>query len=254
MYAKKSLGQNFLISDVPVKKMVEISKVSKEDTVLEIGPGRGILTNELLKTGAKIIAVEKDDNLTLLLKEKFSKEISSGQLTLINGDILDFDLSSHYQLSTINYKLISNIPYNITGEIMRKFLEATIKPSLICLLVQKEVAERIVSKDKKESLLSVSVKVFGTPHYAGTVKRTLFRPIPNVDSAILLIDNISNVFFDNCDENKFFEIVKAGFAHKRKQLQGNLSGFVSLEKLENKIGSGKRRAEELTIDEWKKLV
>lgn len=251
MFAKKSLGQNFLISSAPIRKMIEECNVSNKDTVLEIGPGKGILTRALLETGSKVIAVEKDDSLIPVLQATFPKEIISGQLKLIHGDVLELNIEN---ILNSPYKLIANIPYYITGEIIRKFLESNFQPTCMALLVQKEVAERIVAKDGKESILSISVKVYGEPKYGGTVKRGLFRPIPNVDSAVLIINNISKDFFKDISEGKFFEIVKKGFSQKRKQLKGTLGEIISIEKIEEAIDDATRRPETLSKEEWLKLA
>jgi 16S rRNA (adenine1518-N6/adenine1519-N6)-dimethyltransferase len=247
MFAKKSLGQNFLISTAPIKRMIELTQVTSQDVVLEIGPGKGVLTRALLDTGARVFAVEKDDFLIPMLQVSFDKEIREGRFTLIHGDILEYEVKDI--VGTSAYKLIANIPYYITGEIVRKFLEAEHQPSCIALLVQKEVAERIVAQDGKGSILSISVKAYGIPKYGGTVKKTLFRPMPNVDSAIIFVDQVSKKVFSDAQvsEQRFFEVVKAGFAHKRKQLKNNLKDVISDEKLE---AIGMRRAEELTVDEW----
>lgn len=251
MFAKKSLGQNFLISEAPIRKMIEECNVSEKDTVLEIGPGKGILTRVLLDTGAQVIAIEKDDSLIPVIQATFPKEIISGQLKLIHADVLEIDIKD---ILHSPYKLIANIPYYITGEIIRKFLESDFHPSTMALLVQKEVAERIVAKDGKESILSISVKVYGEPKYGGTVKRGLFRPIPNVDSAVLIINNISKEFFRDISEQRFFELVKKGFSQKRKQLKGTLGEMIGIGKLEEAIGDATRRPETLTKEEWKKIV
>ena len=191
-----------------------------------------------------------------MLREKFSADISSGKLLLINADILDFDPSS-YKLLPTNYKLIANIPYYITGALFKKFLEESVQPERMVLLVQKEVAERVVARDKKESILSISVKAYGEPKYLGKVSASNFSPVPNVDSAILLIKNISKNFFDTISEKEFFELVKTGFAHKRKQLIGNLKS--KWEKIDLSILAScdipaKARAEDLTSEQWKKLA
>lgn len=274
MKAKKSLGQNFLTNQSVVDEIVKTAeldfndnKTHFQDTVLEVGPGKGILTQTLLWTlGAegKVIAVEKDDNLIPFLQERFKKEIKSGKLTLINDDILDFDFKN-LELKNGNYKIVANIPYYITGEFLRKTLSSDTQPSQMVLLLQKEVAERI-AKSKKESILSISVKVYGEPKYIKTVKRGNFNPVPKVDSAILSINNISKNFFNNKTvrhsvshsfEKRFFEVVKTGFAHKRKLLMSNLHIFVDKEKLEEifeKIKINKKaRAEDLSVDEWRKL-
>jgi len=187
-----------------------------------------------------------------MLQEKFAKEISAGQFTLIEADILDFNPSTS-KLTAKNYKLIANIPYYITGVFIRKFLEAEIQPQAMILLIQKEVAERIVARDGKESILSISVKAYGNPRYVETVKAGSFTPAPKVDSAILAIENISRNRLVGIDEKRFFELVKAGFAHKRKMLAGNLKSVFG-EETEEKISKcgipEKERAENLTLENW----
>ncbi len=278
--AKKSLGQNFLNSDGALDAIIKAGRVVKGDTVLEIGPGQGALTKRLLSAGANVIAIEKDDRLIPVLEELFAKEIQSKQLTLIHGDVLEFDVFT-YGLRTKDYKLIANIPYYITGEITRKFLSGNFQPSLIVVLVQKEVAERITTtiqgssktKEGKESILSISVKVYGEPKYIQTVKAGCFFPPPKVDSAILLIDNISKDKFKRLDsagvyareygygndsgegiEQKFFEVVKAGFAHKRKTLSSNLKQIISKEKLAKLGIKENERAENLTVKQWLEIT
>lgn len=266
MLPKKSLGQHFLTNTSIVSSIADAGEVSSNDTVLEIGPGRGILTAGLLKRGAVVIAVEKDRELLPFLEEKFEKEISSKQLTLIRDDILD----SKFLLPD-SYKLVANIPYYITGAIIRKFLTEKNQPTKMTLLVQKEVAERVVARNKKESLLSISVKAYGKPKYIKTVKAGSFTPSPKVDSAILSIDNISRDFFSPtrttlvnykgspCNlEERFFEVVRVGFAHKRKQLFGNLKAVFDEKILKEKMNacgiSENARAENLTAEDWKCLI
>ncbi len=240
--AKKSLGQNFLKSKAAVQQILKAAELSKGDTVLEVGPGKGVLTEGLLESGANVIAIEKDDRLIEFLNEKFQNEISSGQLKIINQDILDFDPSI---LAKTPYKLVANIPYYITGVLLRKFLENNTQPERMVLMLQKEVAKRIVASDKKESILSISVKAYGTPKYIGTVPARYFSPAPKVDSAILQISNISKKLFtkNSITEEKFFEILKTGFAHKRKLLKGNL-GYQP----ENVAQLA--RAEDITLETW----
>lgn len=221
IYAKKSLGQNFLKSKKALLAMIGAGEISAEDIVLEIGPGQGVLTERILETGAKVIAVEKDDRLIEYLDKKFTIQGESGQFNLIHGDILEIDLSS-LGLVTGKYKLIANIPYYITGLIFRKFLSGDVQPSKLVIMVQKEIADRIVARDEKESLLSLSVKAYGQVKKIMKVEKENFSPKPKVDSAILLVDNISKSFFDEITEEKFFEIIKTGFAHKRKMLIANL--------------------------------
>jgi 16S rRNA (adenine1518-N6/adenine1519-N6)-dimethyltransferase len=255
--AKKSLGQNFLHSMGAVNAMVEASRVTKEDIVLEIGPGKGVLTEFLLKTGAQVIAVEKDDRMIPHLSERFGGEVTSGKLKLIHGDILDIS-PKELGLLANKYKLVANIPYYITGELIQKFLETDSQPSLMTLMLQKEVARRIVAKDGKESILSLSVKAYGSPKYIQTVSAGSFNPVPSVDSAILLIDNISSDFTDKNTEKMFFKVIKAGFAHKRKKLIRNLEIVAEKNILENTFSTLQldvdTRAEDLDLKQWKTLA
>lgn len=261
MRAKKSLGQNFLKSERALAKIVEAGDLKSGEQVLEIGPGRGALTEKLLATGCKLLAVEKDDELHEFLKQKFEEEIAEGKLILIHGDILSVDLS-YYLLPTTYYKLIANIPYNITGAILKKFLESKNQPERMVLLVQKEVAERIVAKDGRESILSISVKAYGKPKYVERVLAGSFAPAPKVDSAILVINDISKGFFEDLNqkdaEQKFFELLKAGFASKRKKLSSNLSKLYdknSIETAFKEMSLGENvRAEELRLEDWQKLL
>ncbi len=254
--AKKSLGQNFLHAPNIISAMVHAGKISKENIVLEVGPGKGALTSKLLETGVHVIAVEKDDRAIPFLQEKFSNEIKNNQLEIVHADILELDLEKKPSLK--NYILIANIPYYITGEFMRKFLETNNQPVRIIVMLQKEVAKRIV--DTKESILSLSVKAYGEPKYLTAVSRKLFRPMPNVDSAVLVIENISKKFFTDAKiyEKDFFEIIKVGFAHKRKVLVNNLEKKIPKERLlkiflDNSIAPNVR-AEDLSPEMWKKIV
>lgn len=279
--AKKSLGQNFLHEETALKKIVDAGALSKKDTVLEIGPGRGALTKKLLETGATVLAVEKDRELIPYLSEVFADQIKRKQLVLIEADILDFN-PSVYKLSAGRYKLIANIPYYITGAIVRKFLSTTAQPSTMVILVQDEVARRIATMNPaqhqgkptpiKESLLSLSVKAYGTPRYVAKVSRGSFTPAPKVDSAILAIEHISKSFFGtsekdnpqgpslgvrgshNTTETLFFELLHAGFAHKRKVLLSNLKEFNkkgNLETIFSELGLTKNtRAEDVPLNTW----
>lgn len=253
--AKKSLGQNFLNSKKIVGDIVTASEITSEDTVLEIGPGKGILTQALLQKAKKVIAIEKDDRLIELLHEKFHKEIENEKLELVHDDALDFD-----PVTQINetYALVANIPYYITGMVIQKFLESDLQPKTMTLMVQKEVADRIVSTDEKESILSISVKVYGTPKKVSKIPKRFFSPAPKVDSAILVIRDISKAFFNGISEEQFFAIIKTGFSHKRKLLINNLEllypksvltdTFASCGVLEN------TRAENMSKENWKCFV
>ena len=253
--AKKSLGQNFLRSKSALGKIVDAADLKKDDTVLEVGPGEGILTRRLLDGAGKVVAVEKDDGLISLLREKFSGDIASGKLILVHSDILDFDPKPN----TLNevptsYKLVANIPYYITGKFLRKFLSGASQPSRMVLLLQKEVVDRIVARNGKESLLSLSVKAFGHPRVIARVSADAFRPKPKVDSAILLIENISHKLFKNSEEElNFFKIIHVGFAHKRKKLVSNLKAVLGIDLADtwSKCGINKNsRSEDLLLTDW----
>ncbi|NOY35933.1 MAG: ribosomal RNA small subunit methyltransferase A, partial [bacterium] len=186
MRPKKSLGQNFLASEAIAEEIAEAGGVGRNDTVLEAGPGKGILTGILLKKAGRVIAVEKDRQLVYFLRKKFADQEN---LEIVYGDILKFN-PENYKLKTENYKIIANIPYYITSFFLRKFLESDSQPSKMVLMVQKEVAERIVGlpgKRKKESILSISVKAYGDPKIIKIVPAGCFSPAPKVDSAVLLI-------------------------------------------------------------------
>jgi 16S rRNA (adenine1518-N6/adenine1519-N6)-dimethyltransferase len=222
------LGQHFLTRPEIAGWVADASGLGPTDTVLEIGPGHGILTRELLARAGKVIAIEKDPKLVKELTSIFSKNIGNETLSIISADIRDFDPSSHYALATTNFALCANIPYYLTGYIIRKFLTATHQPTTLSLLIQKEVAERIVAKDGKESLLSLSVKAYGTPRIAHIVKAGAFSPPPKVDSAVLAIEHIARAAFASpAHEARFFETLHLAFQSKRKSIGGTLREAVS---------------------------
>lgn len=254
--AKKSLGQHFLSSPAYLRAVADAAHIAKGDTVLEIGPGEGALTAELLGRGASVIAVEKDRRLIPILQEKFAAEVASRQLKLVEADALEFDpLASG--LSPNAYKLVGNIPYYITGALLRKFLSEAAKPSLLVFLIQKEVAERI-ARSKKESILSLSIKAYGTPRYVKTVPRGAFRPAPKVDSAILAVESVSGGNFASPEEEaRFFDLLHAGFGQKRKLLVRNLEAVLGADALERCRAAGipeKARAEDVSLQKWLALA
>lgn len=264
--AKKSLGQHFLTDTHILSKIVDAGHVSKDDTVLEIGPGRGALTRALLDTGARVIAVEKDENLAVLLQETFKEYSEKGQLIIIEGDILDmrvvleaeFRRAQKMETKSGTYKVVANIPYYITGKILRFLFSLDTLPISIVLLIQDEVARRItVEEGKKESILSLSIKAFGTPSYKGKIKAGSFTPAPKVDSAILSIEDISRNYFDQYTENQFFSVIKKAFSQKRKTLQNTLfhdNKERGARILKNLDLSPTVRPEELMLETWKKLI
>ena len=247
------LGQHFLTGSWAAHTLVESAEITAEDIVLEIGPGKGALTQEILKTGAHVIAIEKDPPLVVHLREHFSSE----RLVVVDADVRNVD-PAKLGLHGGRYILAANIPYYITGEIIRQFLTARQQPRIMALLIQKEVADRILARDKKESILSISVKAYGEPSIAAKVSKGNFNPPPSVDSAILVVKNISRDFFTGIDEEFFFEVVRAGFASKRKFLASNLAVRFEREKVQRAFAtlglSEKIRAEDVTLSQWKGIV
>jgi 16S rRNA (adenine1518-N6/adenine1519-N6)-dimethyltransferase len=255
IWAKRSMGQNFLVDDEALKKIIVGAELTPADTVLEIGPGLGVLTEELSKAAGRVIAIEKDSKLAGKLKS----EIRNPNVKIIEMDALDFD-PKNYQLADGSYKLVANIPYNITSLIIRKFLENPIKPSLMILMVQKEVGERIVAGPGNMSLLAVSVQFYADPVIIAIIPRESFFPIPKVDSAIIkLVSRSASKQVSKTEEKDFFRIVKFGFASKRKTLENNLSAGMHIKKEDSrdiirKAGlEAKIRAEGLGVGEWTKL-
>ena len=290
MKAKKTLGQHFLKSEPALKKIIEAGEVKKGDIILEIGPGRGALTEKLLERAGLVIAVEKDRELFEFLKTKFARAIAGEKLILVNDDILNFDMEQNVLEGTLgrrdgagqrkfsaenfrgesenilrNYKIIANIPYNITGAILKKFLTARNQPERMVLMVQQEVAKRMLGRREntsyskpshgrklgKESILSISVKAYGEPKMIMKVPARYFSPAPQVGSAVVAIKNISHQTFikTGISEEHFWKIIKTGFAHKRKKLSGNLKNVVSCQG-PTLTRLGNKRAEDLSLSDW----
>lgn len=253
---KKSLGQHFLNSDHVPKKMCDAAKLQKGDLVLEIGPGTGVLTREILKRGCKVVAIEADPRAIVSLQENFDSDIKNGDLVIHHHDARSID-PAHFGLTNQGYKVVSNIPYYISGLLFRSLLDTDTQPTDLVFLVQKEVAQRIC-KEAKESLLSLSVKVFGEPKYIDTVKRGNFTPPPKVDSAIVLVSGISLNNFNKFSRDDFFKILHLGFRQKRKQLLGNLSKEFEREEVEKHLEQlklpAKIRGEDLSASNWLDLI
>lgn len=249
---KKSLGQNFLIDQDVVQKIIIGADLRPNDVVLEIGPGKGVLTEALAAKCRKVIAVEIDQALIPVLKKRFE---GNKKIEIIHGDALNMDISKIVPC----YKLVANIPYYITSLIIRRFLESDVPPEEMILMVQKEVAERIVSKPGKMSILAVSVQYYATAELLFSVPKTAFDPVPEVDSAVLKIFNFQ-FSISNSDRNNFFRIVRAGFCAKRKTLANNLANSLHIPRseAENKLAqveiASNARAQELSVEDWKKLA
>lgn len=235
--------------------MVDAAEISSADLVLEIGPGKGALTEKLLPRARQVFAVEKDERLVFYLTLKFKEEFKQNKLMIIGADILKFDPAS-VGLQAGGYKIVANIPYYITGELLRHFLSEVASPSRMVLMTQKEVADRILASDGKESILSISIKAYGEPKYLETVNAEFFTPKPKVDSAVIVIDKISKDFFVDVSKERFFNVVKRGFAHKRKLLANNLEIVTEAgRKVFTDCGVAQNaRAENLTLRQWKFLA
>lgn len=253
--AGAKLGQHLLTNAGIARAVALAAGIAPNDRVLEIGPGKGMLTKELLLLGARVTAVEKDSTMVQILKEQFGEAIHSGALTLIEGDAREYTPDTVFPREA--YKVAANIPYYITGELLRTALSAHNKPTTLAFLIQKEVAERI-ARSRKESILSISVKAYGIPKYIKTVSRGSFNPPPSVDSAILAVQEISGKKFETISEKLFFSIVKAGFAQRRKTLLGNLKRAFpksNVESLFERCDLDKKiRAEDVAVGEWLRLT
>lgn len=263
MYRRKSLGQHFLNSRGALTTIVDTLNPSKDSLVVEIGPGEGALTEYLLARAGRVIALEKDAQLIPLLQEKFSEAQHAGTFELIEGDALEFDPDTlnhnnlHNNPKGLNYLLVGNIPYNITGALFRKFLSAHTQPTTLVFLIQKEVAERI-ARSPKESILSLSIKAYGTPRYVSKVPAGAFVPPPAVDSAILAVENISRKRFeDRTHEERFFALIRAGFAKKRKLLARNIETVLGPATTNRMTAAGipeRARAEDVPLTQWIELA
>ncbi|RMH00064.1 MAG: ribosomal RNA small subunit methyltransferase A [Chloroflexi bacterium] len=252
MMPKKSLGQNFLSDENILARIAATADLQPADRVLEIGPGVGTLTRHLAQTAVSVVAVELDDRLLPILQAELA---DLNNVRLIHGDILEQDPS---RLFDGPYKVVANVPYYITGAILRHLLDGTHKPTMMVLTVQKEVAERITAVPPQMSLLAVSVQFYGQAEIAGIIKAGAFWPRPDVDSAIVRIDLTKRPFPNIQNERAFMRLVRAGFSQKRKQLRNNLQALglnkKQLTAILDKAGiDARRRAETLSLAEWATL-
>jgi len=257
LWAKHGLGQNFLVNKTALDKIIEAGELNEKDFIIEIGPGIGVLTQELVNKVGSVVAVELDKTLVELLKSNNELRIKNhgDNLEIINADILKLNLPQI--IENRPYKVIANIPYYITSKIIQLFLTLENKPKLMVLLVQKEVAERIAAKPGEMSILSLSVQSYGVPEIVGLVPKESFFPVPKVDSAILKISNIQYHF--KIPEKELFRVIKIGFSSRRKTLINNLSSGFHLDKetakgIIEKIGlKDTVRAQELSLEQWHDL-
>ncbi len=261
IWPSRSKGQNFLVNPVIIDEIISAAGLQPDDAVLEVGPGLGILTEQLVKRVKKVVSVELDGKIFGFLQAKFAE---IGNLALVNQDILKFQ-PSVYGLEIGQYKIVANLPYNITSFFLKIFLSGKIRPVEMTMLLQKEVAERICAKPGKMSLLAISVQLYSEPLIIGQVGRNNFWPPPEVDSAIIKISKIKNQvevdnFLEGIEEKFFWQVVKIGFSAKRKQLQHNLSAGLKIpaqdvKKWLNQANLDEKiRAEGLGTNDWIVLV
>lgn len=249
---KKSLGQHWLKDRNILSCIANCADINSEDTVLEIGPGLGTLTSELLRRARRVIAVEFDKEIA----DKLPKQFPGKSLDVVHGDILSFDVS----VLPAGYKVVANVPYYITSKIVQKLMTATNKPSVSVLLVQKEVAERLAAKPGDMSILAISAQIYSEVSLGDVVPAELFTPPPKVDSQVVILKTRSQSLVSEDMEKAFFRVVKAGFSAKRKKLRSSLSGGLGISKLsteellEKANISPSARAENLSISQWKDLV
>ena len=248
----KSLGQHWLRDRDTLAHIVDCAELNSNDTVLEIGPGLGTLTSEILRRADRVVAVEFDSELARKLPSQFPGK----NLKVITGDILKFDLST----MPVGYKAVANVPYYITSKIVQTLMTDVNKPSIAVLLVQKEVAERLAAKPGQMSILAVSAQLFAEVTLGDKVPAVLFTPPPKVDSQVVILKTRQTPFLTDVNEADFFRIVKAGFSAKRKKLRSSLSGGLKLSKpeVEEILGragiSPDDRAETLSLDDWVRLT
>ena len=264
----RSKGQNFLIRESVYKRIVKAADLHKNDVVLEVGPGLGFLTEMLARGVKKVVAVELDDRLAETLRAKL-QEKSIENVEVVNMDILRFKIKDlRFKIS--DYKVVANLPYNITSRFLRTFLEEVkVKPIMLVLMVQKEVAERIVAGPGEMSLLAVSVQFYADAQIIEVVPKEAFWPKPKVDSAIITLTPHPPLPLSRrggiagegeLDEKRFFKLVKVGFRAKRKQLKNNLAKGFSVKgeiiaDILREVGfNGKVRAQELSVDDWGRLL
>ena len=251
----KLLGQHFLVSRDVLKKIIDAADIAATEIVLEIGPGHGVLTRELATRAKRVIAVEKDRLLADELRKKLSTEKISN-VTIITGDVLKLTPRTLGLPKT--FSVVANIPYYLTARLIRILLERRAQPEKMILMVQKEVADRILAKPPHMNLLALSVQVYGTPSIIAAVPPTAFSPRPEIDSAIIAIRNISESLFKihKIEPKYFFAVIRAAFQHKRKNIANALEkgSAANKEKLYQALAESgidpKRRPETLSIDEW----
>lgn len=252
---KKSLGQNFLIEPSGLRKVLSAAELQGDEQVLEIGAGLGSLTVLLAQNAREVIAIEIDQTLFPALQEAISQYKN---VKTAHGDILELDLTN--LLSDEPFVVVANIPYYITSAIIRKLLETQKRPTHMVLTIQKEVAERIIARDGKMSLLALSVQIYGKPELVATIPAGAFYPAPDVDSAVLKLSLYEQPIIEDANTDAFFKLATAGFSQKRKTLRNSLAAGlgISAQESEGLLDKAQiqstRRAETLHLQEWQQLL
>jgi 16S rRNA (adenine1518-N6/adenine1519-N6)-dimethyltransferase len=252
MPTNKSLGQHWLKDRDILEAIAEQADLSKDDTVLEIGPGLGTLTSVLLRQAKNVVAVEFDEALA----QKLPAQFPGTALEVVHEDILTYDLSH----LPAGYKVVANVPYYITSKIIEKMMTAKNRPSVVVLLIQKEVADRIVAGPGDMSILAVSAQIFAEASLGPFVPAEYFTPPPKVDSQVVVLRTRDQPLVAPEDERAFFRVVKAGFRAKRKKLRSSISAGLAISKpaavelLTHADISPDMRAEDLSLDDWVRLA
>ncbi len=255
LHPNKTLGQNFLLDESVLRKVVEAADITPQDVVLEVGPGLGSLTRQLAQYARLVVAVEIDLDLVPALVEVLRP---FSNVNLIRGDILSLNLAK--LVTQPDYLVVANIPYNITSALLRHLLEANTPPRRLVLTIQQEVAERICASPGEMSILSLSVQVYGQPEITSLIPAAAFYPPPQVDSAIMRVERYPAPLIPSAQLDVFFRLVKAGFSQKRKTLRNALSAGLHLSPksaqalLQSAQIDPMRRAESLSLDEWHLLT
>ncbi len=250
-------GQNFLMDEIVLEDMADAAEISKDDAVLEIGPGIGNLTERLCARAKTVLAIDKDPKFLPILHnlKKDNRNLRFEIADALEYNFQDYFISQGFK----TYKVVANIPYYITGKILQMLMTAKFKPTSVTVLTQKEVARNLSARPGDLSILAISVQLFGQPKLIQVVPARSFYPAPKVDSAIIKIDLFEKPKYEIGDEKKFFKIIKACFSGKRKQIHNTLVNNLHLEKTEAlklladlKI-KPESRPQELTIEQWVKL-
>ncbi|MBN1693347.1 MAG: ribosomal RNA small subunit methyltransferase A [Dehalococcoidales bacterium] len=260
--ARKGLAQHFLVDDAVLDKILKTADLKSDDTVIEVGPGLGLMTAELAKRAGWVIAIELDNRLASILQKTLQHE----NVVILNEDVLGTDPAKllkggapHFPPSLSSYKVVANLPYYITSPVLRHFLEAKVKPDVMVVMVQKEVAQIICAEAGQRSLLSIAVQFYGKPGIVTDVPAASFYPPPEVDSAVVRIDVYAKPPVPVTDTSGFFRLVRAGFSAARKQAANSLAQGLGLPKekvlalLDKASIDPRRRAETFTLEEWAAL-